>query len=171
MIATTAKRHYRRYLRNPEITVPKTTAWRHGKHVNTTDSCSPHSHRPAKRKRYNVDSSLPVPRQTRSYWNKIDHQNIVSVTISDSEQSAEVVGNLDDLISVPHYDCCEANSNKNDDIEVKDLTDSSEVDECQELKNDDDDGVEIYQPFNEEGMYYIMCTLNVHHSNIRYLRD
>uniref|UniRef100_A0A1X7TLB7 Uncharacterized protein n=1 Tax=Amphimedon queenslandica TaxID=400682 RepID=A0A1X7TLB7_AMPQE len=69
------------------------------------------------------------------FQGKLDHTGtrfitkILSATISDSEES-DIVGNLDEPISELNYDCCEASSSKNDDIEVKDLADIGEVDKC-----------------------------------------
>ena len=66
------KRRYKEYLRNPETPVPKTTAWRNKK-CSSSYTSHPSNERPYKqRKLYNIDCTMPVPRQTRWYWQKMD---------------------------------------------------------------------------------------------------
>ena len=66
------KRRYKEYLRNPEKPVPKTTAWRNKKRSSSYTS-HPSNERPYKqRKLHNIDCTMPVPRQTRWYWQKMD---------------------------------------------------------------------------------------------------
>ena len=63
---------YKKYLQNPDVPVPKTTAWRYKKREGTNASTNEESQNSKKRMRraYVTDSTRPIPRQTVWYWNK-----------------------------------------------------------------------------------------------------
>ena len=71
---------YKSYLQDPSNPVPKTSAWRRSrkeKHVNTSvtsnNDSSPvikFSEMRKRRRLYNVDASVSIPRQTMWHWKK-----------------------------------------------------------------------------------------------------
>ena len=73
-MSTRGIRKYKQYLANPDMTVPKTTVWRHKKtkkndapdtdHSGSATIMEPEDSRKVARKAYITDNTKPVPHQT-----------------------------------------------------------------------------------------------------------
>ncbi len=76
-------RKYKKFLSNPNVPIPRTTAWRYQKHCRRTDYDSDdidtidrgtilheHSDVTVKRKAYVTDINKSIPRQTLWYWKR-----------------------------------------------------------------------------------------------------
>lgn len=62
---------YKQYLSNPNVPLPKTTSWRFARkrHLPDDDTSST-TISTGKRKGYNRDNKMPIPRQTLWFWKK-----------------------------------------------------------------------------------------------------
>ena len=68
-MATQKNRRYKSYLRNPELDVPKTTAWNWRDKRKAILKCEGTDVTiRSKRRAYNINPSMPVPRQTKWFW-------------------------------------------------------------------------------------------------------
>ena len=140
------KRRYKEYLRNPETPDPKTTGSRN-KNRSSSYTSHPSNERPYKQRNlYNIDCTMPVPRQTRWYWQKMDcnkqgdnHDEQMSGAYSLGSTTAEFD---DSLNRGSDTECCfEADNVSNSGVDDDDCSQSDAVTENSESTDDELEGI------------------------------